>query len=452
MSYHCSTQTVTLIHGKVVTPAAILTNGWVMVQGDIITQVGEGDTPPIDAEVRHVKHSAYIIPGFVDIHNHGVGGCEEVCDHWSVPEYSLQHLIKSGTTSVLASLIFSTKRPDAVLGCIRAIEERVGKATAGCAVIEGIHAEGPLVADSGGLPPCETNMSLDSFKALCAAMPSLKVMTIAPSLEAPRGYDRLQHLLTLGVRPSLGHDKRCDEKAILGALALGSSNPHHKSTARHSAMHITHCFNVMAPLHHRQVGLTNFAFCRSFPLHTKYAQCQPPTVEVIGDLIHVHPLAMLALFSARNLNEDVAVISDCIAHNDNDNGSIKYNGRRIITRAEGGCFLTDSHGRPTPTLAGSTSTLADQLYILIKHFGINIVTACRMLSTTPSRIARIDDRVGSIAVGKKANLLLLNQDLNVVEQTMVYGVFTGEVPYLIKTPTPTHLSGEPAKQYLTSRM
>ena len=181
----------------------------------------------------------YVLPGFVDIHNHGLGGCDEVCDHWAYPDYSLRRLAHTGTLSVLASVIFSAKRPDATKAVIHTIESRLGKpallqddsdddatttasaapsnngggssvadnasaaaATAhhravGC-VIEGIHAEGPLVADCGGLPPTDTDLSLEAFQALCALMPSMRIMTISPSAEAKVGFARFKHLLDIG--------------------------------------------------------------------------------------------------------------------------------------------------------------------------------------------------------------------------------------------------------------
>lgn len=459
---------INIIRGNVVTPTGILFGGYVEVTNDLITAVEtnsakipsvkdrqarlaklEGVDPKTISVTMNVMEAPWVLPGFVDIHNHGVGGCDEVCDHWLYPEFSQRYLAQCGTLSVVASVIFSSTRPDATKGVIEMLEKNIGEASNGC-VIEGIHAEGPIIQDRGGLPSGESEMPLADFKHLCSSMPSLKVMTISPSKDAPKGFERIKHLLDIGVRVSLGHDRQASESDVLGALQLVSqaeedrsatgsskSQPSDRSDKKaDNRMHSTHLFNVMHH-HHRQPGLINFLMCDKLPAAEKYAGCEVPTVEVIADLIHVHPVVIQSMLSARNAS-DIAVISDCISSYD-PGKRLKYNGRTIAVRAEGGCYLCDQHGKPSTTLAGSTVTLADQFFSLITYFRQDVATACLLLATNPARIAKIDDRVGSLTKGKKANILILSSELNTITKRMVYGKWLDMGPHRMLRPSFGHL-------------
>lgn len=557
------------------TPRGVLFGGFIQIEGDTIVAV-EPNTTPLPTSGKggvesyvEVVQTPWVIPGFVDIHNHGLGGCDEVCDHWLFPEFTQRRLAQCGTLSTLASVIFSSTRQYAVNAVLRSIESRVGRPFSNCAVIEGIHAEGPIIQDRGGLPPVEAQLTLPRFQALCGRMPSMKVMTISPSQEAlsslPKGlsaashkhnnkatssseggFERMQHLVNLGVRVSLGHDRSCNEDEILRAIALrptmsplqawmeslreleaeGSENlvsspdgpghhsqpsqgqhrsgvfatpgtggigvvaasqadpistttriahieastppptehlkafistlrqdvapiPASSSSSTSSKMeeatrqrcHSTHMFNVMSN-HHRNPSLGNLLMCKEFPavgrgaggVGNRYKGLLVPTVELITDLIHVHPLVVQSLLSARDPKTDIALISDCISSYD-PGKRLKYNGRTIAVQAEGGCYLCDPQGKPTPTLAGSTVTLADQFYVLITHFRQDVTNACLMLATTPAKIANINDRVGSLEVGKKANVLLVNGEMNTITRSIVYGSWVDAAPYRMLRPS-----------------
>ena len=102
-----------------------------------------------------------LIPGLVDIHNHGYGGAPELEWHWENPAYTLERLAKNGTTSVLASIMYPAEKLDKVK-CMSKdlIDNWVGKHTTNSAVIMGLHAEGPIIASLGGLPPAKNSSEL----------------------------------------------------------------------------------------------------------------------------------------------------------------------------------------------------------------------------------------------------------------------------------------------------
>lgn len=442
-----------IIRGNVVTKTEILFNGWIEVVSQNITKIGRSDEdiPAAYAAAaagesnnnskssnKKIVTADWIIPGFVDIHNHGLGGCDEVIEHWEKDEgfaFSLRELARCGTTSVLTSLILAKDKPERTARMAAAVESRVGRSGAGC-VIEGIHVEGPIIRDCGGLPPQHVDMGLEQFKQLVALMPSMKIMTISPSLEAAFNppFARTQHLVDCGIRPSFGHDRVAtaeDIRAALGATSNGTAGG--GGGAKRGVTypegfgpaHTTHFCNVMG-FHHRDPSLVNFTLVRRFPKTAGYRNAQPPTTEAIMDLVHVHGLTLQALLSARD-PQSVAVISDCIS-NYAPGKLLKYNGRSILVKSEGGCYLADDLGRPTLTLAGSTVTIADQFFTLMTVFGLDVVSACLITATTPATIAKIDKRVGSIEVGKKANLLLLDGGLSKIMRRMIYGEFLDQFP------------------------
>lgn len=478
---------VNIITGNIVTPKAVLYSGHVVVAGDTVCHVGSGtDRVPEGNALRAIIRRAFstekdgprirapqersplpiltdtftisttridapglVVPGFVDIHNHGLGGVDEVCDHWTVPEFSQRELARCGTLSTLASVIFSQKRPEATAKVIETIESVVGNpvlrsssekpSEVGC-VIEGIHAEGPIIQDWGGLPIADSDISVNDFKALCATMPSLRIMTISPTKERQKNFERLRYLVEIGVRPSLGHDRAASEEDIILALQIPKqvtaakskqSQPNAGPALVVDRLHSTHIYNVMS-FHHRQPSLINFLLCNKYPESGKFTECSgPPTVEIICDLIHVNPIAIQSVLSCRSA-EDVALISDCISSY-HPGKRLRYNGRQIAVKAEGGCYLCDSQGRPTSTLAGSTVTLADQFFTLVSHFRLDVVTAALLLATTPARIAQLH-HVGSIEIGKRANLLLLDGAMGRIEKRMIYGQWVEAPPYVMLRP------------------
>ncbi|XQJ31468.1 N-acetylglucosamine-6-phosphate deacetylase-like protein [Leishmania guyanensis] len=429
---------VTVIKGNIVTPSKVLYGGFVIVVKDVIVSVcgSEAVASKVIEELEKThpdlgavtwQEAAFVLPGFVDIHNHGLGGTSDVIGHWSNPEYSLQELARCGTLTTLASIIFSDSHKETVTDCIASVEKRVGYYTEGNCILGGIHAEGPVILDRGGLPECKSEMSLDDFKRLVDSMPSLRVMTISPHIEARCNYEKMRYLLEKKVRVALGHDRAASKSEIMGALKLAPSEE--------EKMHVTHLCNV-STFHHRDSSLVNAAMCPRFPNAPLYEGARPPTLEIIGDLIHVDSVTLQSVLMSRSVN-DVAIITDCIsAHIPGKH--VVYNGRDGVVQAGGGCYLCDSFGRASNTLAGGTSMLADLFYNLITLFGMDVVKACLHTATVPARIAQLHD-VGAIAVGKKANLLLFDTELNTIEKRMIYGHWTSHKPYAILRPSVAHL-------------
>eukprot|EP00055_Hartaetosiga_balthica_P006384 m.19932 g.19932 ORF g.19932 m.19932 type:complete len:430 (+) comp5194_c0_seq2:47-1336(+) len=388
--------------------------------GVISDIVFDGDE--VEKQSKEAQYTTeWILPGFVDIHNHGIGGSEDILGNWTNPSYSLSRFPQFGVTSVLASLIPTDL--NVLKQCLAVLIPYVGKPDLG-AVCEGFHFEGPVIKDLGALPHGETDPTEKEFADLIDLCEEhLKIMTISPSLEAAFHYKRLRILLEKNVRPSLGHDKSCTFDDILGALDVASSFQA-TSTNQDCQLHITHLFNV-STFHHRNPSLVNFGLCSKIPSKWKSSpeknlqshvgnSLTSPSVEIIADGIHVHDITLMALLSART-PQDIAVITDNILHCKPGLCS-NYCDREVEVAPDGqGVYL-----KGTNTLAGSSLSLWDAFKKLVLELDVSIADASNMLTLTPARIARIANSVGSVSVGMRANFLLVDSSF-ILNMTFIHG-------------------------------
>jgi len=277
------------------------------------------------------------------------------------------------------------------------------------AVVEGIHAEGPVVATLGGLPESDAAMAPEQFCELLDLLgPALRVMTIAPSIDAREGYPRIKALLARGVKPALGHDKRATVADCVGALRLAPAG---------SPLHVTHALNVMC-FHHRECGLANVALAPRFPATDAYAGAAPPTVEVIGDLAHVDPLALQLLVGSKAAaaprGEELhcpapgaaCFITDGIAEPVLGQ-RLEYDGRWGEVVEKGGrrqVVLTQPESM-AGTLIGSCIMMLDALRAGVDVLGLSLPAAVDMCAGAPARIAGLA-HVGTLEAGKRADLAL----------------------------------------------
>jgi N-acetylglucosamine-6-phosphate deacetylase len=285
---------------------------YVTVTGDTITSIDTAEPPPTGCPIISTH---LLTPGFIDIHLHGLGGADDVIDFWTNPGHTLGRLPAKGTTGCLATIVLPKEGREKTRRLAERLGECVGVPGMG-AILEGIHAEGPVVNDCGGLPVSDVDITLDDFQSLIDSMrPHLKVMTISPHLEAKNNYSRIKALLERGIKPALGHDRVASEADIIGALRQSPDQ-----------LHITHIFNVSS-FNNRNPSLVNFGMLKRFPNLQKYNHLPlPPTVEVIGDLAHVHPLTLSLLLQSRD-PRDVCFITDGVYEASSPGQSISYNER-----------------------------------------------------------------------------------------------------------------------------
>jgi N-acetylglucosamine-6-phosphate deacetylase len=362
---------VTLTGGRVVTPQGVLESGWVAVRDGRIHAVGDG-VPP-DGPTTDVSGS-WLVPGFVDIHCHGGGGeAFTNADPDRVRKAASAHR-RHGTTTLLASLV---SRP------VPEMAEQIAKLAELCqdGLISGLHLEGPFLsaARCGAHDPAILRApDRDSVaKLLAAGKGAVRMVTLAPELEG--AVDAVRLLVDNGVLAAVGHTDGT-EAQIRPAIEAGASVA-------------THLFNGMRPLHHREPG----------PIGALLDD-ERVTVELICDLVHLHPTAVR--LAARHAGTGRTVlITDAIAAAGVGDGVYDVGGLEV--RVVDGVPTLAGGG----SLAGSTLTMDAAFRNAVTSCGLSIVEASQAASTRPAALLGLSDRTGELRAGLAADLVVLDAEL-----------------------------------------
>ncbi|MDT7787806.1 MAG: N-acetylglucosamine-6-phosphate deacetylase [Pseudonocardiales bacterium] len=360
---------VTLTNGRVVTPGGVLENGWVSVRDGRIAAVGEGAAP--DGPTTDVGGGT-IVPGFVDIHCHGGGGdAFTSSDPVKIRKAASAHR-KHGTTTMLASLV---SRPVPELADqVSALAELVQEG-----VVAGIHLEGPFLSaarcgahDPAILcPPEQTAVT----KLLDAGKGTVRMITVAPELEG--AVQAVRQLVDNNVLAAIGHTD-ATEAQVRPAVDAGATVA-------------THLFNGMRPLHHREPG----------PIGALLDD-ERVTVELICDLVHLHPTTVRLAAHHAGLKRTV-LITDAIAAAGVGDGVYDV----------GGLEVRVVDGVPTlaggASLAGSTLTMDMAFRNAVNSCGLSLVEAVYASSTRGAELLGLD--TGKLQAGCAADIVVLDAEL-----------------------------------------
>jgi len=339
-----------------------------VVEDGKILSIGDTDLPGEDLQGR------YVIPGLVDIHTHGCAGGDHLDGQEDKTKAICRWMASQGTTSILATIM--TQSRDTML--------RAAENTARCATqamgarIQGIYLEGPFFSYQykGAQHPqylLEPERELiDQIQEASGGM--VKIVSLAPEL--PRSIPFIRDLQ--GIRAFLGHTAS-DYDTAAAAFEAGAAG-------------LTHTFNGMTPLHHRKPGILAAAMERD----GVFCEC-------ICDGFHVHP-AMVGLLYRQVGRERFCMISDSLRPTGLPDGAYTSGGQDITVR-DGKALLSDG------TIAGSTACLLQEVRNLVAWGVCSLEDSVYAASAVPATAAGIFDRVGSIAPGKAADLLILEPDL-----------------------------------------
>ena len=333
--------------------------------------VGDGDV--VDAS------GLTVMAGFVDVHNHGAVGVDvNEADADGLVEVG-RFLAENGVTAWMPTLV-----PDSDENYRRVISE-IEKVMAfqdemPIAQIVGVHYEGVFANEKmcGALrPEFFKKFTGNEVRELPRLSRGAHMTTFAPEIDG--GIELVRELAARGWIASIGHT-RADVETLNLAFAAG-------------ARHVTHFFNAMSGIHHRDVGVAGWALANP-----------DVTFDIIADGIHVHP-QMLDLACRAKSPDRVALISDSVAPTGRGNGEFDLWGEKISvvdgrTRNERG------------SIAGSVITMHDAVRRM-RSLDFSESEVARMASFNPARLLGIDDVYGSIEAGKRADLVALDADANV---------------------------------------
>ena len=327
----------------------------------------QDDGEVIDAE------GLLVLPGLVDIHSHGAAG-EDFSD--GNPEglkKILQYEKRCGITSYCpTSMTFPKERLRQIFASIKGAQTEDG------ATVVGINMEGPF------LDPAKKGAHVEKWIAApdVAFVRELnqdadglvRLVTLAPNMDGAEEFIKEMHE---EVCISLGHTA-ADYDCASRAMKLG-------------AHHVTHLYNAMQPFGHRAPGLIGAAM--------DDPECM---VELICDGYHIHPSAIRAAFRMFG-PERVILISDSMRATGMENGTYELGGQEVTVK-DRKAVLKDG------TLAGSATNLYGCMCKAVE-FGIPLEQAIMAATANPARSIGIFDQVGSIRIGKQADLLLVSENL-----------------------------------------
>ena len=322
---------------------------------------------------------AYVIPGLIDIHNHGNSGCDFSDGDLGGLVIIAKYLAKNGITSFAPASL--TLPEEQLTRAFQTAVEFSGQPYADCAVLRGIHMEGPFFSEKKKGAQNSAFLRTPDFEMFLrlnrAANGLIKIADIAPELPG-----------------SLEYIKGVTQVCTVSIAHTDANYDQSKAAIEVGVTHVTHLFNAMPPFLHRSPGVIGAA-----------AESKQVRAELICDGLHVHESAVrgaIAMFGA----ERICLVSDALSCCGLPTGEYMLGGQKI--------FLDGMVARLTDepeTLAGS----ATNLFEIFRHacsFGIPIEDAVRMASYNPACAISVEQEVGSIENGKRADFIILSKDLS----------------------------------------
>ena len=336
----------------------------------------DGAAASLDGDVVDAT-GCYVVPGFVDIHFHGCVGAD-LCDATDEAVRAIaRHEASRGVTAVCpATMTYPEERLASVVDAAAAFEPAADEAA-----LVGINMEGPFISPDkiGAQNPAYVQRAdaamLRRLQERAGGL--VKLVDVAP--EEPGALDFVAEVAD-EVRVSIAHTCT-DYDTAREAFARG-------------ARHMTHLYNAMPGMHHRKPG----------PIAAAW-ECPEATVELICDGVHVHP-AMARLTFGLFGAERICLISDSMRACGLEDGTYDLGGQDVTVR---GNVATLADG----TIAGSVTDLAACVKVAVREMGVPLEDAVRAATLTPARAIGIDGERGSLEAGKIADVVVLDQELNV---------------------------------------
>ena len=363
------------LRGSIVTDYEVWQGGAVRLEGGTIEDVSR---EPLEADEVYEYPDHYVLPGFLDLQVNGSFGVDVAAEPGRLAELS-KKLVATGTTSYLPTLISSP--PTLYREALPKVADLAREGAPGGAQVLGAHLEGPFInEEKKGAHPAEHVSPPDPglLNELLDVVP-VRMLTLAPELRG--AADLVQMAGGRGVAVLAGHSDAPFELAyeVFDGEVAG----------------VTHLFNAMSPLHHREPGLPGAAFAH-------------PRVfcSLIADGRHVHPEVVALAF--RVLGPDrLYLVTDAIAAAGMEPGEYSLATRRVRLDEHVPRLLESGE------IAGSVLAMNEAFRNILAFTGCTISEAARMAAATPARLTGEGERKGRLAPGYDADITVLRPDLSV---------------------------------------
>lgn len=371
---------ISIKNGSIILENEIVTGKALLFDEKIIGIVDESDIPD-GAEIIDAC-GGYISPGLIDLHIHGYLG-RDVCD---ASEESMRiiskGLLENGVTGYLPTTM--TVDINTVKGALSVCRALMKEENFDGSAILGVHAEGPFISASKKGAQDERYILKPDAEFVKEYADVIKIITLAP--EEDEGFAAIREIADkTEVVVSMGHTSADYETAAASAGA--------------GVRHSTHLFNAMTPLTHRAPGVVGAA------LNTDVS------CELIVDGIHVSPYLYDMLYKVKG--RKLCFITDCLPAGGLPEGEYTLGGAKIIYK-DNICRLEDG------TIAGSILHLNHGVWNVYKNSTIPLHECVNCASLNPATTIGMADRKGSIAVGKDADVIILDSEFN-LKKTIIGG-------------------------------
>lgn len=347
----------------------------VFVEENKISAIGEQEQ---DSNLIELDSKYIVVPGFLDKHIHGANGSDFMNPSEIDIPTILNAIAQEGTTSCLATTMTQSK--ENIKKALTNIATYIEKKPIGVEIL-GIHLEGPFISPSfaGAQPhnfiiPCDKK-TFEEFQTVASG--HIKQVTLAYE---ENGKELTQFLVEHGIVVSLGHTN-CTYALAYEAMHMGASS-------------ITHTFNAMRALHHRDIGVLGLGLSQS------QMNC-----ELICDLIHVSEPAVRLLFQNKG-KTGICLVTDSMEAKWMPDGLYQLGGQDVIVKSQE-ARLVDG------TLAGSTLKMNQAIYNFMKATGVSLTEAIDCATIYPAKCLHLEERKGSIEIDKDADFTIIDEELNV---------------------------------------
>ena len=391
-----------LAGGDLVLPDRILSSASLVIHNGRIGAIEPKARADVSGATVVDVRECYVVPGFIDVHVHGILGHDTLDDGEPIAEIA-SLLPRHGVTAFCPTTVACGPRElRAVLAQVS--RARTGRRTgsarvlpahlesnfinseyAGAQPLDCLRLPAPAGAAAGakaGTPRTSTDADFsarDILDVVAAARPDVGIVTLAPEL--PGGVELVRELVSAGHRVSLGHSGATLDEAM-AAIDAG-------------ARHATHLFNRMAPITHRAPGIAGAVLARD-----------EVAAELICDGYHVHPAMSRIAIAAKHRDRIIAITDGTSGSGLAPGATARLGGRRIRV-TEQAAVLDDG------TLAGSTLTMERAFRTIVATFGLSPVDAAMLCSTTPARELGLTG-FGVLARDYVADVAVLDRGFRVV--------------------------------------
>lgn len=369
-----------IINGKIIKEDEVLT-GYALVYDKKIEKIipqEQADT----ADYEEVLDAAgqFVSPGFINMHIHGCSGFDVMDDSEDNISQMCRSLVQSGVTGFLpTTMTYDFPR------IYRALDKlRKAMSSEDGARVLGANVEGPFISVDYKGAHDEQYIVKPEFELIQAYTDVIKVMTVAP--EAIESPDFIEKCNDNNIILSLGHSSATYEEAVK-AIESGFK-------------HITHMYNAMPVFNHRKPGVIGAAMDTD-------AMC-----ELITDNIHVHPAMQRILLKAKGTDR-IVLVTDSMCACMLEDGEYELGGQPVIVK---GMTAKLKNG----VIAGSVLTMDRGVYNFKENTGITIQEAVKMVTANPAKELGLYSELGSIEIGKNADLTIFNHKIEIMT-TLVNG-------------------------------